>query len=356
MSYYLHNDLSKARLAIFYRNFQLKPVGKGTAPHSHIGLGVNAMHTAKVLRRNKIRTDVFGVWNPDDVEAHLSKPENQDITHAIVEAPWIPTKRLELLTFKFPNVHFICRSHSQIGFLQVEAGAINLLREYALLQDSVLNFTLAANSARFCEFFETAYRSKCLFLPNLYDNSRARTKDPYVGTYGQTLRISSFGAIRLLKNHTSAAAAALMVARQRNSDLEFHMSVNREEHGNGVLQAVRNMFKDLPWAKLVEVPWQPWAQFRHTVANMDLCIQVSATETFNIVTADACAEGVPTVIGEAIDWLPNYWVANIDDAEDIARVANTLLSDPKAGQKAIEALDTYVFNSVNNWLKYLASE
>src|SRR5574337_678285 len=100
MTYYVHHDTSKARVAIFYRNFQLKPIGKGLSPHYHISLGVNAMHTAKVLTKHNVKTDVFGVWQPEDVEKQLEL--NPDITHAIIEAPWIPTKKLELMTFKFP--------------------------------------------------------------------------------------------------------------------------------------------------------------------------------------------------------------------------------------------------------------
>lgn len=321
-------------------------------PHCHIGLGVSALHTAKVLRRHHIRTDIFGVWFTKDVENHLIRL-GSSVTHAIIEAPWICLKEMEELLYKFPNVHFIVRTHSQVGFLQVEAGAVQLLRDYSLLEDSTLNFSIAGNSTRFCEFMETTYRVKCIHLPNLYDFERVHRHEHRSHPYGQVLKVSSFGAIRLLKNHSTAAAAALMLARLRDSNLEFYMSVNREEHGNGVLHAIRNLFKDLPWAKLVEVPWQPWGSFRHTVGYMDICFQVSATETFNIVTADACAEGVPSVIGECIEWLPTDWVANIDDAQDIARVANNLLSDPRSPKKATHALETYTHHAVKVWMDFL---
>jgi hypothetical protein len=351
--YYQHHDTTRAHIVIFYRNFQLKPVaGKGCVPHSHIGLGVSAMHTAKVLRKHHIKTDVFGVWLSKDIENRL-RELGDCVTHAVIEAPWVGLKEMEDLLYQFPHVHFIVRSHSQVGFLQVEAGAVQLLRDYALLEDSTLNFSIAANSQRFCEFMELTYRVNCLYLPNLYDLERVHRHEYRCHKSGQTLRVGSFGAIRLLKNHSTAAAAALMLARMRDSNLEFYMNVNREEHGNGVLHAIRNLFKDLPWAKLIEVPWQPWGSFRQTVAHMDICFQVSATETFNIVTADAAAEGVPSVIGEAIDWLPREWVANIDDAQEIARIANHLLSDPRAGRKASHALEVYICNATKVWLDYL---
>ena len=355
MSYYLHHDPSKAHIAIFYRNFQLKPVaGKVGMPHSHIGLGVSATHTAKVLRRQHVKTDVYGVWLSQDVENILN--QTPSVTHAIIEAPWIGLREMESLLFRFPDVEFIVRSHSQVGFLQVEAGAIQLIRDYALLQDGTLNFSIAGNSTRFCEFMELTYKVRCLYLPNLYDHERVHKHEFRAHSPGNLLRVSSFGAIRLLKNHSTAAAAALMLARLRNSDLEFYMNVNREEHGNGVLHAIRNLFKGLPWAKLIEVPWQPWGSFRQTVGHMDIALQVSATETFNIVTADACAEGVPSVIGESIDWLPSEWVANIDDANEIALVANNLLSDPRSGKKATHHLERYVDASTKVWIDFLLNK
>ena len=56
---------------------------------------------------------------------------------------------------------------------------------------------------------------------------------------------------------------------------------------------------------------------------------------------------------EAIDWLPREWVANIDDAQDIARVANNLLSDPRSSIQATKALELYCCKATKVWLNYL---
>jgi hypothetical protein len=192
--YYQHHDTTRAHIVIFYRNFQLKPVaGKGCVPHSHIGLGVSAMHTAKVLRKHHIKTDVFGVWLSKDIENRL-RELGDCVTHAVIEAPWVGLKEMEDLLYQFPHVHFIVRSHSQVGFLQVEAGAVQLLRDYALLEDSTLNFSIAANSQRFCEFMELTYRVNCLYLPNLYDLERVHRHEYRCHKSGQTLRVARPGA------------------------------------------------------------------------------------------------------------------------------------------------------------------
>ena len=61
--------------------------------------------------------------------------------------------------------------------------------------------------------------------------------------------------------------------------------------------------------KLVENGWQSWPKFRQSVAHMHLLLQPSYTESFNMVTADGVAEGVPSVVSHAIDWAPEHWKA-----------------------------------------------
>jgi hypothetical protein len=115
------------------------------------------------------------------------------------------------------------------------------------------------------------------------------------------------------------------------------------------------MFARVPWATLVESPWEPWASFRRTVAAMDLCMQTSFTETFNLATADATAEGVPVVVSSAIEWAPSHWMASVDDAADCARVGMALLSDPQSAEEGLKALKSYVERGTAIWLKYLSS-
>lgn len=335
--------MTKYRVLIIYRNFLAK-----SGPASHIGLGINALHTARVLRKHGVLTDIAPAWQPEDVYEPLRKGV---YTHCVIEAPWIPTARLNEIISTFPDVQFAVRCHSQIGFLQVEAGAIGLLIEQASLQDASLNFHLAGNAARFCEFFRKAYHHKIDYLPNLYDIGGIERFHHHAP--GSTLRIGSFGATRLMKNHTTAAAAALLIGRRRRANIEFHISVNREESGKGVLAALRKMFEGLNWAKLVEVPWMPWPKFRVFVGSMDLCLQLSWSETFNIVTADAAAEQVPSVISDAIDWAPKSWVAATDDPDEAARVGDALLSDPHAGREGHQALHRFIETASADWKRWL---
>jgi len=343
--FYLDPHRSKAHVIIVYRNFMA-----AENPQCHIGLGVGALHTVRVLRKHHVDARAYGVWTADHIQEHLRR--HPETTHCVIEAPWVPLADTQRLLGEFPDVHFLVRSHSQIGFLQVEAGAITLLRELLLLQDGVLNLTVAANSHRLKNFVERTYSGACLYLPNLYDVERPGRKRDVCHEH-RSLRIGSFGALRLLKNHTSAAAAALMIARARGCDLEFSVSIEREENGRGVLDALRAMFANVPWARLVEQPWMDWSQFRRVVETMDLCIQVSHTETFNFVTADAAAAGVPSVVSPMIEWPPAYWQVDPDAIEDMARVGSALLSSTEGADDGLRALEHYVRGATHRWLSYL---
>ncbi len=170
------------------------------------------------------------------------------------------------------------------------------------------------------------------------------------------LRIGAFGALRWLKNHTTAAAAALAMARERGCDLELWMSVDREEHGRTVLQSVRNLFAGLPWARLHEAPWESWAAFRRIVRSMDLTLQPSFTETFNIVTADSVAEGVPVVVSHAVEWAPESWKADPDEIGDIARIGSALLASSTGAEEGLRALERYLEASIAIWKTYLGGD
>jgi len=303
----------------------------------------------------RIKCDVAAIWDANDIRQILNFPHHDSVSHCLIEAPFIGVEQMIGLLRDFPKVHFISRCHSNIGFLQVEAGAIGLIRQYILMQDSELNFEFSANSLQFTEFIENTYNTRCTYLPNLYDLKRKHIKFPERHSK-QLVRIASFGATRLMKNHSTAAAAAMVLAHRENLDLEFFINVSREEHGKGVLQALRNMFANVRWAKLVEVPWEAWAEFRRTVSCMDLAYQLSMSETFNLISADAVAEGVPVVGSEAIEWLPSDSQCHIDDVDEAATVGIRLIHDPRSAEKQLKGLLKYQKQALESWVEYLSNK
>lgn len=332
-------------VAFLYRN------AKAYKPNaSHVGLGVSALQHVIVLRRHKISCELYGANEINDTLNVISKLQPNSIV--VIEAFWLVTDNIKRIVSSFPDMEFVVRCHSQIGFLQVEPQAIQLLREQIAYQETETRFRVSGNSPRLTTFISQVYNTPCLMLPNLYDSER-QIRRPYVQTASRSIRIGAFGALRNLKMHVTGAAGALEMARRLGKDLEFHITVGRDEGGSSVVAAIRNLFSGLRWARLIENPWTSWVDFKRLVSYMDLCVQTSVTESFNIVTADALAEGVPCIVGPAIDWVPAKWIADIDSPSDVADKLMAAYADPQSSQIGYNALQAYIDASVKVWLAWL---
>ena len=91
---------SERRVVLTYKNF---PVAHHV---SHIGLGVSALNTAKVLRQNGIHADVWPILGAKDLAARIAAT-NPKPSHIVIGAPWIPTLDLQaFLIFRFPDIEF----------------------------------------------------------------------------------------------------------------------------------------------------------------------------------------------------------------------------------------------------------
>ncbi|MBV9267898.1 MAG: glycosyltransferase [Acidobacteriaceae bacterium] len=320
---------------------------------SHIGLGVAAINTAKVLRREGIEAHVWPIVNSSELRTRLEATPAKDV---IISAPWIPSNELMKLADDFPETQFAVNCHSNVGFLQADRNGVKLVRELMELETGTHNIHLAGNSRRFCNWVQAAFFAPCTYLPNLYYLDSNATKHRQMAFSGGTLRIGIFGATRPLKNLMSAAAAALEIARGQRASLELWMSGGRAEGGGEtVLAAVKEMLEGLPDVKLMLNGWQSWPKFRQLVRHMHLLLQPSYTESFNMVTADGVAEGVASVVSEAVDWAPDYWKADVDDVLDVARVGRQILNDHRAAQDGLQALQSYVEDGLIAYRKFLTN-
>ncbi|HZS55813.1 MAG TPA: hypothetical protein VFA65_15540 [Bryobacteraceae bacterium] len=318
---------------------------------SHIGLGVAALNTAKVLQREGMPADVWPIISADDLRQRLERVPSKQV---IISAPWIPTLDMQALSNDFPQTQFAVVCHSNVGFLQADRNGVKLVRELMDLEMATSNVHLGGNSRRFCQWVNQAFGASCTYLPNLYylNNSPSCARPPF---RCGTLRIGAFGATRPLKNLMSAAGAALEIARTLRVPLEFWISAGRTEGGgDGVLASVNEMLNGLPHVTLKLNGWQSWPEFRKTVANMHLLLQPSYTESFNMVTADGVAEGVASVVSSAIDWAPADWRADVDDVPQIARVGRKLLFDAHSAHEGRRALQSYITDGLRAYRQYFA--
>jgi hypothetical protein len=326
---------------------------------SHSGLHVSSLNTTKVLRENGVDANCYPVVSafpipnpPPTITTIQELCLFHEPTHVVTCAFWVAPGDMQKLCLEFPQILFAVNCHSNIAFLRVEPGGLSNLRALVDLETTSMNFHVAGNSHGFEQAVTGPWRAPCAYLPNLYYlDGLTPTNQPLPP--GATLRIGTFGALRPEKNHTTATWAALGIAQARNCQLEYFVNTRNDGEGKRILAAIHAIMDGLPYAKLIEVPWQAWPAHRRLVRSMNLLIQPSFTETFLLVAADAVAEGVPVVGSDCIEWLPRHWKADPDNVEDCTRVGLTLLSDHRAQAQGLAALQRNNILGVAAWKGYL---
>lgn len=327
------------KLCIFFKDFS------HWTRASCVGLQVAGYSTAKYLRSIGIDAHAFAVRNNVDIVQDIKKHRP---THVTISAPWMTLHDLKSLVHHFRNIKLTVICHSNVGFLQADPGGMELLRLYARFANTVDNFSLSGNCPHFVEWFRQAYSERCRLLPNLYLTKRIESKR----WHGKHLRIGALGAIRPEKNLMTAAAAAVSMWRQLNVNTELHMSTGGEDCRCPTLNAIEEMTERLGGFKLVRHHWNFWDKFIELVETMDLVIQISYTESFNMITADSISVGVPVVISPVIYWGPKRWMCNPDDALDAAEVGIELLTE-RQFYRGADALRRHDEEGERHWLKFL---
>jgi hypothetical protein len=240
-----------------------------------------------------------------------------------------------------------------VGFLQAEPRAITLLREALDLETGSSNFFAGGNNKRFCQIMGDMYGRPVQFLPNLY---YLHGTEPIHRPLwqGGTLRVGAFGSLRTYKNFSTAVTAAIDLGFQLRCPVEIWINGGRSDgHGNIVYDTAHAWTKNLPTVQLKSFPWASWPEFKRMIGSMNILLQPSYTETFNNVTADGVAEGVPSVVSDTIDWCPKGWQASNDDPKDVPNTARRLLHDQHSAKEGYQSLKDYVATGLTYWKKFL---
>jgi hypothetical protein len=319
---------------------------------SCVGLNVAAYANAIVLNEHGIHTVVFPVCHNihivEKIDQYNDNHEHK-LTHVIISAPWLTRHELRCMLEAYPDIQFIIICHSNVGFLQSDLSAMELIRFYHDLEDEFPNLLIGGNSCKFVKWLSRAYDwDDVVFLPNLYPVRNIEFKE---WEDESVLKIGAFGAVRPEKNFMTAAAAALVIHSKLGVPLEFHMLKGMDY--NSVTKAIRDMLNGLPDVTLVEHNWAYWDDFVQLVGEMDLLIQVSYTESFNMITCDGIYMGVPSVTSSAISWSPKEWQANADDAIEVSEVGVKLLFNPRLRREGLAALKRHVRKGLKHWFKVL---
>ena len=290
---------------------------RSTDYHVSTGLLNSSQFIANYLMDKGIDSKVVDCIdaNSIDREVFLYKP-----THVIISAIWVTPAKLEELIHKYRNIQWQVRIHSKIPFIANEGIAFEWILDYVKIDKWKENLTISGNSPEFCRALSATLDMDELYLPNIY---RPTYKPDMANKKNDgVIDIGCFGAIRPLKNQLMQAMAAIAFGNVIDKPIRFHINVDRtEQAGEQVLKNIRALFRGSKHT-LVEHPWMKHIEFLALVSSMDIGMQCSITETFNIVCADFVHMRVPIVVSKEIQWMDaNHSV----DPMDIDAIIKELL-------------------------------
>jgi hypothetical protein len=240
-------------------------------------------------------------------------------THVFIEALWVVPEKFKVLMPLHPDVKWYVRLHSNVSFIANEGVAFGWIKDYLELQWTNKNFALACNDKRMVNDVGRTLGTRLYpaYAPNIYKPSTVAPVTVSRPDKNPFLEIGCFGAIRQLKNQLIQAMAAMCFADKLDKVLRFHINVARiEQHGLNVYRNLKELFRDSRH-QLVTHGWLDHPDFLDLVAFMDLGMQVSFSETFDIVAADFVYVNVPIVGSPEIKWLNDDYQADPTNLNDI---------------------------------------
>ncbi len=311
------------------------------------GLLNSASFVNNMLLELGYNTTLVEVNNNNEIDREVTK-YRPDIV--IIEALWVVPSKFEVLQKLHPKVKWIIRLHSEIPFIANEGIAMEWIYEYQKYK----NVIVSINSETTYKDLNRILPNDTLYLPNYYPVDFYNTS--YKKQTTDVINVGCFGAIRPLKNQLYQAVAAIRYANAANKKLRFHINVGRvENNGDPVLKNLRNLFLNNPKHELIQHGWLTHQEFTNLIKTMDLGLQVSFTETFNIVAADFVNNNVPVVVSDEIDWVSSLYQANPTEADSIIEKMYFALRMSSINLQFLNKLQLWYYskNSKAIWKKYL---
>lgn len=324
------------------------------------GLYNSAYYMSDMLNEINIDSKIEVVVDNNciDKEVSIFKP-----THVILEALWVVPSKFLVLTKLHPNVKWIVRLHSEIPFLANEGMAFDWIGDYFAFDNVYLGVNAKRTLNEIREFFYVKtdtyvhfdeIKKRVIYLPNFYPqvyNSKKFYKD------SNHIDVCCFGAIRPLKNHMIQAIAALKFAEKIGKKLHFHINTGRvEQKGDSILHNLQAFFSHIydSGHRLINHGWMPREEFLNVCNKMEIGMQVSFSETFNIVAADLISIGVPIVGSNEIPWLNPMFCANPTDSDEITEKLLNTYKFPWFNYKSNQyLLNRYTNKTKKIWTKFL---
>lgn len=285
------------------------------------GLYNSALYMNEMLNNSDVESNISVVVDNNDIDREVTKYRP---THVIIEALWVIPSKFYILSKLHPQVKWIIRLHSEIPFIANEGSAMDWIGDYVMYENVFIgtNAPGITKDLRRLIQIQTGWdnkeiKKKIVYLPNYYPQlyktkTLDKTKD--------IVDVSCFGAIRPMKNQLIQAIASIRFAEKIGKKLNFHINVGRiEQKGDSVYSNLKGLFGHITDSghQLIVHQWGPREEFLETCSKMDMGLQVSFSETFNIVAANLISEGVPVVSSKEIPWMNRWFTAEPTSSYDI---------------------------------------
>lgn len=312
------------------------------------GLLTSAKMVVKLLSTfPNVDVNLVEVIDNNDIDREVTKYK-PDIV--IIEALWVVPEKFDVLKKLHPKVKWVVRLHSDLPFLALEGVSFDWIPEYIKC-----GIFIASNSSRLYAELSYLYDKKLLtYLPNYYPLDPFKIKK--IEPFKMLLHIGCFGAVRPMKNQLIQAVSAIRFAEMNGQVVHFHINGSRcEGRGDSVLRNLRALFKSKPRHKLIEHPWLSHEDFKKLLSTMDIGMQVSLSETYNIVTADSINEGIPVVVSSEIPWVANQYQADPNSSCDIIEKLQAAYYDGLNKKHKVNYVNLVEFNKEVSevWSKFL---
>ena len=290
----------------------------------------------KIIKHGKIAMCDDG--NDVDREVHEYKPNI-----CIIEALWVTPDKLAENIALHPTTLFIVRIHSCIPFLAMEGIAMEWIQQYP-----VVSF----NNEQTVDYINTIITDP-LYLPNIDEKHEVEIEN---NDHKKHINIGCFGSVRPLKNQLLQAVAAINYGNHNDKDIHFHINATRiEQKGDPVLKNIRSLFADSRH-KLIEHGWLEHGQFIDLIRHMDIGLQTSYTESFNIVSADFVHARVPIIVSPQISWQVQSLQVDPNDAYAIENKIHAVLERRKHFiEEQLYALKKYNKRAVKQWKLFVTT-
>lgn len=290
-------------------------------PHNKSsGLYNSTNSIVKNLKLKGINAELVQVIDNNCIDKEVTK-FNPDLV--IIEALFVVPSKFKVLKKLHPKVKWFVHLHSEMPFLALEGIAMEWINDYKLQDVGII--TNSESSFMALKVID----KDVVYLPNSYYIESLQHAKSYEWQDRVVLNVACLGAIRPFKNHLTQAIAAISLAKKHHKHLYFYVNATRIEIGGApVLKNLQALFKETNKTYLVEIPWQDPANLTsYLQSEIDIGMQVSMTETFNVVTADYIKAGLPIVVSPEIGWASRFSKANAHNVDEIAEIMEHSLSN-----------------------------